>query len=48
VMGMSVYNGKLYAGTLPFADVYRYEGGKNGSRQDDSITHPTYVIDARG
>ena len=27
-MGMSVYNGKLYAGTLPFADVYRYEGGQ--------------------
>jgi len=26
-MGMAVYNGKLYAGTLPFADVYRYDGG---------------------
>ena len=25
VMGMSVYNGKLYAGTLPLADVYRYD-----------------------
>ena len=22
---MSVYNGKLYAGTLPLADVYRYD-----------------------
>ena len=27
-MGMAVYNGKLYAGTLPFADVYRYDGGQ--------------------
>jgi len=26
-MGMAVYNGKLYAGTLPRAEVYRYEGG---------------------
>ena len=24
---MMVYNGKLYAGTLPLAQVYRYEGG---------------------
>ena len=27
VMGISVYNGQLFAGTLPFADVYRYQGG---------------------
>lgn len=27
VMGMAVYNGKLYAGTLPLAQIYRYEGG---------------------
>ena len=27
VMAMAVYNGKLYAGTLPLAKVYRYEGG---------------------
>jgi hypothetical protein len=26
VMGMMVYNGKLYAGTLPLAHVYRYDG----------------------
>jgi hypothetical protein len=27
VMGMAVYNGKLYAGTLPLAQVYRYDDG---------------------
>ncbi len=26
-MGMAVHNGKLYAGTLPLAEVYRYDGG---------------------
>ena len=26
VMGMAVYNGKLYAGTLPLGQVYRYDG----------------------
>ena len=26
VMGMAVHNGKLYAGTLPLAEVYRYDG----------------------
>jgi len=25
---MPVYNGKLYAGTLPLADVYRFDGGR--------------------
>src|SRR5262249_58263461 len=25
-MGMAVHNGKLYGGTLPLAEVYRYEG----------------------
>ena len=25
-MGMMVYNGKLYAGTLPTGSVYRYDG----------------------
>ena len=25
-MGMAVYNGKLYAGTLPLGQVYRYDG----------------------
>ena len=29
VMGISVYNGQLFAGTLPYADVYRYQGGTN-------------------
>ena len=32
VMGMVVYNGKLYAGTLPLAEVYRYEGGTTWTR----------------
>ena len=26
-MGLMVYNGKLYGGTLPLADVQRYDGG---------------------
>ena len=26
-MGMAAYNGKMYAGTLPLAEVYRYDGG---------------------
>jgi len=26
IMGMAVYNGKLYVGTLPYAEVYRYDG----------------------
>ena len=27
-MGMAVHNGMLYAGTLPLAEVYRYDGNK--------------------
>ena len=30
-MGISVYNGQLLAGTLPYADVYRYQGGTDWS-----------------
>jgi hypothetical protein len=29
VMGMAVYNGKLYGGTLPLAQVYRYDSDDN-------------------
>lgn len=29
VMGMLVHNGRLMAGSLPLANVYRYEGGQN-------------------
>jgi hypothetical protein len=32
VMGMAVHNGKLYAGTLPLAEVYRHEGGTRWTR----------------
>ena len=28
INGLTVYNGKLYAGSIPRAEVYRYEGGK--------------------
>ena len=31
-MGMMVYNGKLYAGTLPLAEMYRYDGDKTWTR----------------
>ena len=31
-MGMAVHNGKLYAGTLPLAEVYRYDGGTRWTR----------------
>ena len=27
-MGMAVYNGKMYVGTLPSGEVYRYDGGQ--------------------
>jgi len=33
-MGMLVYNGKMYAGTLPLAEVYRYDGGSNWTLLD--------------
>jgi len=28
INGLTVYNGKLYAGSIPCAEVYRYEGSK--------------------
>ncbi|WP_410962135.1 hypothetical protein, partial [Salmonella sp. SAL4457] len=28
INGLTVYNGKLYAGSIPRAEVYRYEGEK--------------------
>ena len=31
-MGMAVHNGKLYAGTLPLAEVYRHDGGTRWTR----------------
>ena len=31
VNDLTVYNGKLYAGTIPRAEVYRYEGGAHWS-----------------
>ena len=32
VMGMAVYNGKMYAGTLPAGEVYRYDVSPLGPR----------------
>lgn len=29
INGLTVYNGKLYCGTIPRAEVFRYEGGKD-------------------
>ena len=31
-MGMAVHNGKLYAGTLPLAEVYRFDDGARWAR----------------
>ena len=39
-MGMAVYNGKLYAGTLPLAEVYRYEDGATWTRTGQLDTTP--------
>jgi hypothetical protein len=39
-MAMMVYNGKLYAGTLPLAEVYRYEGGTTWTRTGQLDTTP--------
>src|SRR5262249_42579238 len=32
IMGMAVHNGKLYAGTLPLAEVYRHDDGARWTR----------------
>ena len=40
VMAMAVYNGKLYAGTLPLANVYRYEGGATWTNTGQLDTTP--------
>ena len=37
---MMVYNGKLYAGTLPLAEVYRYDGGTTWTRTGQLDTTP--------
>ncbi len=39
-MGMAVYNGKLYAGTLPLAQVYRYDGGTTWTNTGQLDTTP--------
>lgn len=39
-MGMAVYNGKLYAGTLPLAHVYRYDGGTTWTSTGQLDTTP--------
>jgi hypothetical protein len=40
VMGMLVHNGSLYAGTLPLAQVYRYDGGEAWTRLKQLDTTP--------
>jgi len=37
---MAAYNGKLYAGTLPLANVYRYEGGTTWTNTGQLDTTP--------
>ena len=39
-MGMSVYNGSLYAGTLPLASVYRYDGNSKWTNTGNLDTTP--------
>ncbi|MDB5391636.1 MAG: hypothetical protein JWM11_7282, partial [Planctomycetaceae bacterium] len=40
VMSMLVHNGKLYAGTLPLAEIYRYDGGQKWTRIKQLDTTP--------
>jgi hypothetical protein len=40
VMGMLVHNGQLYAGTLPQAKVYRYDGDQSWTRTVQLDTTP--------
>jgi hypothetical protein len=39
-MGMLVHNGQLYAGTLPLAEVYRYDGGQTWTKTGQLDTTP--------
>jgi hypothetical protein len=39
-MGMLVHNGQLYAGTLPLAEVYRYDGGQTWTKTAQLDTTP--------
>lgn len=44
VMGMQVYNGMLYGGTLPLGQLYRYDGGRTWTllKQLDTTPDVTY------
>ena len=44
VMGMALHNGKLYGGTLPLAEVYRYDGGVEWANTVNSTGPPTCAI----
>jgi hypothetical protein len=39
-MGLTVYNGKLYGGTLPLGQVYRYDGGTTWTNTGQLDTTP--------
>jgi hypothetical protein len=43
VMAMSVYNGKLYAGTLPLGEVYRYDADQTWTRTGQLDTTPNVM-----
>lgn len=40
VMGMQVYNGMLYGGTLPLGQLYRYDGGRTWTLLEQLDTTP--------
>ena len=42
-MGVAVYNGKMYAGTLPLGAVFRYDGGKQWTLTGRLDTTPDVV-----
>jgi hypothetical protein len=43
INGLAVYNGKLYAGSIPRAEVFRYEGGTEWTRMKRFFSPPGWV-----
>ena len=44
VMDLVVYNGKLYAATIPLAEVYRYEADGDWTSMGSLVQHPEWDI----
>ena len=43
---LTVYNGKMYAGVIPKAQVWRYEGGKSATLIAQLVDNPDYSPDS--